>query len=81
MKDIYWKKLNWYNKIAYIIGWLGILNIWFWIILSILYYSKNEERKIYQPLFNPHTKKVIYVFGWIYLICFILGLFFIIITY
>ena len=64
MKDIYWKKLSLLKKIVFSIGTLGIFNLTFWVAFLILYSSKNKERK-YNKFFNPHTLKVVYVFGWV----------------
>lgn len=67
MEQIYWNKLNIFGKIAFVFGWLGVLNLVFWIAMIIIHsYTKNK----YKNFFNPETFKVVYVFGWIYLMIF-----------
>lgn len=77
MKDIYWKKFTWFEKFIFAIGWLGVLSVIFWIIMVIVYYNKINSKKSdkrYLCFFNPHTYKVVYVFGWIYFVLLILAI-------
>jgi len=69
MKKIYWKKLSWFEKIIFSFGWLGVLNLAFWIAL-LIYHVTTQEKKFW----TPGSFRVVYVFGWIYFIILILGL-------
>ena len=69
MKDIYWKKLTTFEKIIFVLGWFSVGNLIFWISFIITYIiGKDRKGKEFQQVFNPHTFKVPYVFGWITLI-------------
>jgi len=74
MRDIYWKKLSGFEKFLFVLGWVGGLNAVFWIAVVIVYYVKINKKvdKKYLYFFNPHTYKVVYVFGWIYFVSLIL---------
>ena len=75
MKDIYWKELSGFEKFLFAIGWLGVLSVVFWIVMVIVYYTKIKDKKAnkkYLYFFNPHTYKVVYVFGWIYFVLLII---------
>ena len=63
MKQIIWDKLNSFEKLIFILGWIGVLNLIFWIIIIIVY---SYTRDKYKTFFNSETFKVVYVFGWIY---------------
>ena len=79
MKEIYWNKLNIFEKGILCIGWLGVLSLLFWIIIVFIYYSgvhkkrSKKKQKKFTKFFNPHTLKVVYVFGWIYTIFITIG--------
>lgn len=63
MAEFNWKKETFLNKIIYCFGWLGVLNLLFWIVILIVG-NLNYGGKFW----NGTTHFVVYVFGWIYLI-------------
>jgi len=77
MRDIYWKELSGFKKFLFVLGWIGVLNAFFWIVTVIVYYTKIKNKKVdkkYLYFFNPHTYKVVYVFGCIWFALLILAL-------
>ncbi len=69
MENIYWKKLSFFKKIILCFGWVGVLNLIFWIAL-LIYHLTTKEKKFW----TPGSYRVVYVFGWIYFITLILFL-------
>jgi len=67
MKDIDWKKLNLFQKIIFCMGWIYAITPIFWIAL-LIHSAITQEDKFW----NPKSFRVIYVFGWIFLIGFLL---------
>ena len=67
MAEFVWKKEGIFNKALYCFGWLGVLNLLFWIVIIIVG-NLNYDKKFW----NPKTYFVVYVFGWIYLIALII---------
>jgi hypothetical protein len=63
MEDIYWKKLNVFQKIILCFGWCGVANMWFWVAL-LIHNSITQDKKFW----SPKSYRVVYVFGWIYFI-------------
>ena len=83
MKDIYWKQSNLFKKVILSCGWLSVVSLIFWGIMMIIYYSdaykkrEEEDKKKFNKFINPHTLKVVYIFGWfnfIALLSFLIGL-------
>ena len=74
MKDIYWKKLTGFEKVIFVLGWLSAMSLLFWLIFLVVYVIKKDEGKKYKEFFNPYTFKVPFVFGWINVAMFILGI-------
>ena len=59
-----------YNKLVFVLGWLSVLNLLFWVIVSMVYFlGKNKDK-----FWNEETFKVVYIFGWINLIAIIGGI-------
>lgn len=71
MKFIHWKELKWFEKIAFVFGWLSVLSPIFWLIILLKRYELSSGN--YKKFWNPDTFKVVYVFGWIQLVGFIVG--------
>ncbi len=69
MVEFIWKKANPMEKVAFSLGWIGVLNLIFWIALVIVW-SLNQDKKFW----NKKTFFVVYIFGWIYVIFFIFTL-------
>lgn len=73
MEKIYWKKLGFFGKVIFILGWFNVLNFAFWISLLIYHAATGEKR-----FWTPGSYRVVYVFGWIVfiaiIICVILAL-------
>ena len=63
MVEFIWKKANPMEKVAFSLGWIGALNLIFWITLVIVW-NLNQDKKFW----NKKTFFVVYVFGWIYTI-------------
>ena len=70
MKKIYWKKLTIFKKIIFSLGWLSVLNLGFWVIM-IIYNNYTQEEKFW----NPKSKRVVFIFGWINFITIALSIF------
>jgi len=62
-----WEKVKWYQQFFFIIGWTGVINLFFWIFILWIYFNNKKEE---QKFFNKHTLVVPYIFGIFY--CFIL---------
>ena len=72
MKEIYWKELNLFKKIIFCLGWTGVLNLLFWIIIWGV--RNDEPEGKYKEFFNPNTFKVVYVYGWIAFVVLVIGI-------
>lgn len=67
MKNIVFNKLNFFDKIVLVLGWLSVTNLVFWLaILTSFVFVKKR------PFWKTTGFKVVYVFGWINLVA-ILG--------
>lgn len=60
MEKIYWKKLGFFEKVIFILGWFNVLNLAFWIAL-LIYHVTTHEKKFW----TPGSYRVVQVFGWI----------------
>ena len=49
MKEISWHKLEIFQKIIFSLGWIGVLNLSFWIAL-IIHNNITQEDKFEEPL-------------------------------
>jgi hypothetical protein len=56
---------KWYHYLFFAIGWIGVLNIVFWLSLLWVYY-RNVPR--FNRFINPATRKAVYIWGIIYTI-------------
>ncbi|MDO8741091.1 MAG: hypothetical protein Q7J54_05970 [Candidatus Woesearchaeota archaeon] len=59
-------ELKIWKKLVFYLGWVNVLGLIFWLSLVITYYRNQNE-----PFFN---KRVIYVWGWIFIVIFLLTL-------
>jgi len=48
--------------VVYCIGWLGVLNIIWWLSIAIAYYGKSEGT------FIERTRSAIHIWGWIFIV-------------
>jgi hypothetical protein len=54
---------KWYKLLFFYIGWIGVLNLVYWLSMLIVYY-KNLSR--YDRFINPATEKTVFIWGIIY---------------
>ena len=73
MQDIYWSGLSDNKKFIFILGCPHIFNPLVWIIMLIVYFTKDRSDPKYSGLFNPHTLKILYVFGYLTLVLLMIG--------
>lgn len=74
MRESFFSRLSLFKKVIFIIGWFSVLNIFFWIILIFIYNYKQSDK-----FWNDDSYKVVYIFGWInlliFLVAFLIGIF------
>lgn len=58
-----------FKKIIFCFGWLGVLNLAFWIAM-LVYYNITQEDKFW----SAGSYRIVYIFGWVYFITLMLGL-------
>lgn len=78
MRDIHWSNLSTFEKLIFVLGWFSIFNLAFWVAFFVVYSIGRDRGGKYRDVFNPHTFKVPYVFGWINLVLLLLCLIFLI---
>ena len=78
MRDIHWNQLSTFDKIIFILGCFAIVHPVFWVALFVVYAVGRDRGRQYRDVFNPHTLKVPYVFGWINFVLILLCLLFLI---
>ena len=69
MEKIYWKKLSGFKKFIFSLGWLGVINLLFWVAMLVYYFSAKEKK-----FWTPGSYRVVYVFGWVNLISIIVSI-------
>lgn len=74
MRSIHWNHLSTFEKLIFVLGWFSIFNLIFWVAFFVVYAIGRDRGGQYRDVFNPHTFKVPYVFGWINLVLIALGL-------
>lgn len=72
-KNSYWDETYYWNKgwrhLFYIIGWFGVISLWFWLVLAIVHQVFAFDK----PFFNEYTDYAIYIGGLITGSLFIIG--------